>query len=725
MAKIMPQITTSATSTSDVPTQKFAGVDAADASKIVVVTSDPTSGDTFDYADPSVIAGGRWQDGDAATDVVLETSTDSVGIGTTNPASKLHVETASSHCSITLTRSEQGTGDVGLNMEGGTGGKIWYVIQQAGSDDLTFWDSNGDAARVTYKSGGNVGIGVTDPDTTLEVLDTTTQLKLSYDDSNYVTFAVDSGGDMTVTPSGADSSFVSSTKLVVKNTDDCMLELDAGNGGNSARQFNLRSEGAGGDTRLAIGSIDADGTDALNIMGSTRRVGIGDIDPGTMLQIKGTGESGQEPYLTLQNSTAENDDGECESKIIFEDHGNNALGQIEVSHVGSSDDEKGQLILSTNNDSGLQTALTINEAQNVGIGVSDPDTPLEVFDTSTQLKLSYDGSNASTFTVDATGELTIDNNSNVYTFGDSGGSQVIVVDAADDSNSDLYLNTDAHHLCIRAMGGFNQGVISLGDDCGRQLVLCDADMRGEDWEHDVQTNPTLYIHSAEDPDTDETQWLSLHHDQTDAQLEVGKGSLVLKPAIATEFYANTVAPTIPAGISGAVTSKVQSKRTIGGITELTTVLTVDLGNGSVVSSGTQYDCVAYNNSTAAYVADFQDSTYGSVFDVKLVWTEAPMISTTTIKMALVAQTDGTKTFDEGLRASGYVDISNLPGVSAQTTDAGLIYTTAGTILSGVGVSAPINMLLDGYRYLYFCNADTNAGTYTDGICKIIITGYDL
>jgi len=169
MAKIMPQITTSATSTTDVPTQKFAGVDAADASKIVVVTSDPTSGDTFDYADPSVIAGGRWQDGDAATDVVLETSTDKVGIGTTNPDSKLHVETAASHAAITIARNTQATGEVGINLDGGTGGKIWYVVQQAGSDNLTFWDSNGDAARVTYKSGGDVGIGTTSPDSALHV----------------------------------------------------------------------------------------------------------------------------------------------------------------------------------------------------------------------------------------------------------------------------------------------------------------------------------------------------------------------------------------------------------------------------------------------------------------------------------------------------------------------------------------------------------------------------
>jgi len=87
-------------------------------------------------------------------------------------------------------------------------------------------------------------------------------------------------------------------------------------------------------------------------------VGIGTTSPGTNLQIESTS-----PYMTLKNSTAENSAGGCESKLIFEDHGNNALGQIEVSHVGSSNDEKGQLIFKTNNDSGLQTALTISEAQ--------------------------------------------------------------------------------------------------------------------------------------------------------------------------------------------------------------------------------------------------------------------------------------------------------------------------------------------------------------------------
>ena len=98
-----------------------------------------------------------------------DASTNRVGIGTTSPASALHVKTASSHASITLTRAEKATGEVGFNVEGGTGGKIWYLVQQSNSDDFTFWDSNGDAARLTLKSGGNVGIGNASPEVALDV----------------------------------------------------------------------------------------------------------------------------------------------------------------------------------------------------------------------------------------------------------------------------------------------------------------------------------------------------------------------------------------------------------------------------------------------------------------------------------------------------------------------------------------------------------------------------
>lgn len=123
---------------------------------------------------------------------------------------------------------------------------------------------------------------------------------------------------------------------------------------------------------LIVTDLEVDGT-TLSIDATNNRVGMGTIAPGTQLQVESNA-----PYVTLKNDTAENTAAGCESRITFEDHGNNALGQIEVSHVGTSDDEKGQLVLSTNNDDGLQAALTISEAQNVGIGDVAPKVSLNV-----------------------------------------------------------------------------------------------------------------------------------------------------------------------------------------------------------------------------------------------------------------------------------------------------------------------------------------------------------
>ena len=126
--------------------------------------------------------------------------------------------------------------------------------------------------------------------------------------------------------------------------------------------FNSKFSGGGGAvsaTTITADDLEID-SGTLSIDETNNRVGMGTTAPGTQLQVESN-----TPYVTLKNDTSENTAGGCESKIIFEDHGNNALGQIEVSHVGSSDDEKGQLIIKTNNDSGLQTAITISEAQKV------------------------------------------------------------------------------------------------------------------------------------------------------------------------------------------------------------------------------------------------------------------------------------------------------------------------------------------------------------------------
>jgi len=70
----------------------------------------------------------------------------------------------------------------------------------AGDTDLLFKTSSGTTmdTRMVVMHDGLVGIGVTDPDATLEVFDATTQLKLSYDADTAATATVDSGGDITL-----------------------------------------------------------------------------------------------------------------------------------------------------------------------------------------------------------------------------------------------------------------------------------------------------------------------------------------------------------------------------------------------------------------------------------------------------------------------------------------------------------------------------------------------
>ena len=119
--------------------------------------------------------------------------------------------------------------------------------------------------------------------------------------------------------------------------------------------FNNNFNSQGGATVLT--DLEVDGT-TLVVDETNNRLGIGTASPGTTLQVEGSA-----PYITLKNDTSENSDGGCEAKIIGEDHANVALGQIEISHSGSSDDTKGKMILSTHTGSALTAALTISDAQ--------------------------------------------------------------------------------------------------------------------------------------------------------------------------------------------------------------------------------------------------------------------------------------------------------------------------------------------------------------------------
>ncbi len=86
-------------------------------------------------------------------------------------------------------------------------------------------------------------------------------------------------------------------------------------------------------------------------------------------------------------------------------------------------------------------------------------------------------------------------------------------------------------LIINSDPVFDQELFAINDAVGNQIVIINANNNAKDHDHPFQTNPTLYIHSDTNPDTDNSQWVSLTHDKTDAFIGVGNGSLKVNGSI--------------------------------------------------------------------------------------------------------------------------------------------------------------------------------------------------
>ena len=78
-----------------------------------------------------------------------------------------------------------------------------FTVSSAGMLTITTNDGSASSGNIVLIPDGKVGIGTDTPDTKLDVLATTTQLRLTYtDNSVYSDFTVGSGGDMTIAPTG-------------------------------------------------------------------------------------------------------------------------------------------------------------------------------------------------------------------------------------------------------------------------------------------------------------------------------------------------------------------------------------------------------------------------------------------------------------------------------------------------------------------------------------------
>ena len=192
--------------------------------------------------------------------------------------------------------------------------------------------------------------------------------------------------------------------------------------------FNSPFNSSGGSQILT--DLEVDGTTVV-VDETNDRVGIGTASPGTKLQVEDNA-----PYVTLKNSTSENSDGGCESKLIFEDHANVALGQIEVSHSGSSDDTKGKMILSTHTGSSLVAAITVNEAQNVVFAGDLKVSGNNIVDNGGSAGISFDGSG----NTQVDGDLTVNGGDLQYSNGQNATMSIAAVSGTNTAGKSLTIS---------------------------------------------------------------------------------------------------------------------------------------------------------------------------------------------------------------------------------------------------------------------------------------------
>ena len=246
-------------------------------------------------------------DGTVAFDtntLYVDATNNKVGIGTTSPDGKLHVETASSGATANTGADElvlEGTGNVGMSFLTSTTGanRIYFgdsgnalsgVIKYDHNIDAMFFDTNG-SERIRIDSSGNVGIGTSSPSSPLEVVGGAPLASgFTQSRSGHPTFGITNGG-----------------------TDSVYFHL-APSGGSHQTFMQVRDDGTDVDSI----AFSTSGTEAMRI-DSSGRVGIGTSSPDQNLHVSDTSSNAYVKIISNDSNTA---------GILFGDQNSGLQGKL-------------------------------------------------------------------------------------------------------------------------------------------------------------------------------------------------------------------------------------------------------------------------------------------------------------------------------------------------------------------------------------------------------------
>ena len=296
----------------------------------------------------------------------------SVGIGTSSPSSYYAKE-------LVVSAADEG----GVTIVGGTGQQNYLMFADGTSGGERFrgylgYDHDGDIMQLTSGgiikflsndtteamriSGGNVGIGVSNP-------------------SSYTAGA----NDLVVGGSGSQGITIASGTSSTGN-----LFFADSTSGNAAYRGYVQYQHNG--DKLVFGAASDD-----RVFIDSNGVGIG-VTPSAKLDVGGNitlnGAAGTSPIFEMINNDNEDTDTGRETSIRFSGHrsgGEDVINaQISAHHDGSADDEKGMLFFYTNNGSGLNLAQKIDSSGVITqtFAVSS-ETVMKVFNNNTSSGAKY------------------------------------------------------------------------------------------------------------------------------------------------------------------------------------------------------------------------------------------------------------------------------------------------------------------------------------------------
>ena len=344
---------------------------------LIVATStfnlDPSS---IDLTQGYLLVGDPSGNAQATSSIFVNTSTGSVGIGTTTPEAELDVKSNTTSSDILVARESSSNDAIFRVYEGSLGAVNVYLSDGSGTDSIrlsagtsdTYFDaaaefgigttspfaklsvageagqtnpvfqvasSSVDTVFSTITSSGDFGIGTTSPWKRLSVTETVSdaQFSISYDTTRYANFQVDSAGDLIVDAQGGDV-FLNDENLWVCTGGSCPSGTPSGNGnivaetsvlvGTTTAQQELTVQN---DVYVANNFPSAHGTATSTFLGDIKiggKLDVATIDPvyridGTKYATYGHSTIGiKEEVIVTETITAYNETkGKYEMRIAF------------------------------------------------------------------------------------------------------------------------------------------------------------------------------------------------------------------------------------------------------------------------------------------------------------------------------------------------------------------------------------------------------------------------